>query len=195
MRFIFQSTKRKLALDDTFPSSLQSLEKYQIRDFVQMPTWTLTAAINNRDIWRKCLHAQKEDSSWKPRKSPGSLNRGFFFFSSVAYFSAPNTWAVPLHALCICEQARHSSGNWRIPISQAVLGSQGCQNHQSQSLSSLCASTDPQRETREKAKYHSGSPTWANTEGDTEKRGANSMGRENQALTERGCFSQVLKDE
>ena len=86
MRFIFQSTKRKLALNDTFPSSLQSLEKYQIRDFVQMPTWTLTAAINNRDIWRKCLHAQKEDSSWKPRKSPGSLNRGFFFFFKCCLF-------------------------------------------------------------------------------------------------------------
>lgn len=76
---------------------------------------------------------------------------------------------MPCVSVSMPDTAQETGGSMQ---ARRGLGCQVCQNHQSQQLSSLCASTDPQRETREKAKYHSGSPAWANTEDNTGKRGA-----------------------
>lgn len=89
MRFIFQSTKRKLALNDTFSGSLNSLEKYQIRSLQYKCHRELWQQLSTPGTLRETASCPK----LKSRTSPGSLKR----ILALLYFSPSDARVLPLN--------------------------------------------------------------------------------------------------
>lgn len=151
-----------------------------------MPSWTLTAAIDNGDIWGKCLHAQSGNQG-----SVLELWKIFLVLSiqSSKHLSYISKWLAYLWAWQAQFRKLEVSCKPRGPRHLRV-----ARITEADDLAMHCASMDQKRERAERwLNTIQWSHWWANIEANTKKNGANSMKRVNQKFTEERLLQRGLE--